>query len=725
MTNSREPSITIDDLLNRTQGYLPADQVPLLEEAYGVAKAAHLNHLRPSGEPYINHVLSVAQILAAMRLDRDTLISGLLHGTLKYPDTGIDEKFLTDKFGADVARIVRGTTRIDKVRFNSQIDYQAENIRKMLLAMSSDIRVLLVKLADRLNDMQLQDFPEDKAKEYARETMDLYAPLASRLGIDWLKRELEDRAFGILHPEEHHDLEERISSSLHDRERYVKEVKKLLSEKLHEYGIFDFSILGRPKHLYSIYKKLLKQQIPLEKVYDKVAFRIILKTVRECYQALGMVHAIWPPIEGRIKDYISQPKTNMYQSLHTSVIGPSGEFMEIQIRTDEMDKIAKEGIAAHWAYKEGATITEQDASSFQWLKQLVNWLQELKDPQEFLETVKDELHRDAKTYVLTPTGEVKELPGGATPLDFAYSIHTEVGNHCVGAKINGTIAPLKTPLRNGNVVEIMTSPRQQPNQGWLKLAKTSRAKSRIRHWLRQDELQKFSKLGEELCERELKKQHISLKKLIKTGHLKTILQKLHCNSLSNLFVKVGEGTISTSQISEILLPPELVTEPEPELAPSPETKGKRPEQRPTSDEVITIDGVDGVLMRISQCCLPMPGDEVMGFITNGRGISVHKRLCPNLLATDPARWIRVKWNEVKVNHRAQISIIAHDHKGVLGELCNTISEADANIANIDANISHDNLASLTIIVEVSGLDHLQRILQRLHSLDYVLEAKRV
>jgi GTP pyrophosphokinase len=350
--------------------------------------------------------------------------------------------------------------------------------------------------------------------EFAHETMDLYAPLASRLGIDWLKRELEDLSFSVLHPEEYKDLINRVDSSLMDRENYVSEIKALLSKELLKHGVKSFKVLGRPKHVLSIYRKLQVQQIPLEKVYDKVAFRIILKNVQDCYQTLGMIHSLWTPIDSRIKDYIAHPKPNMYQSLHTSVIGPSGDFMEIQIRTEEMDKIAKEGIAAHWAYKEGAKITQQDASNFKWLKQLVVWLQELKDPKDFLDTIKDELTEVKKTYALTPNGEVKELISGSTPLDFAYAIHTEVGNHCSRAKINGEIASLKRTLKNGDVVEIITSQNQTPNQGWLNLVKTSRAKNRIRHWLRQEEWEECCKIGEHICDRELKKNALNLKKLI-------------------------------------------------------------------------------------------------------------------------------------------------------------------------------------------------------------------
>jgi guanosine-3',5'-bis(diphosphate) 3'-pyrophosphohydrolase len=722
MTPQAEQHITIEDLVNRAQVYLPSQEMELLRKAYEISAKAHINHIRPNGDPYISHVLSVAQILASMRLDMATIIGGLFHGILKEPATGVTLEYIEKHFGSDIAHIVDGTTQIDKVQFNSNIEYQAENIRKMFLAMASDIRVLLVKLADRLNDMQILDFPPEKSIEFAEETMELYAPLAGRLGIDWLKRELEDRAFSVLHPEEYKDLISRVDSSLMDREKYVNDIKELLSKELLKHHITTFKVLGRPKHILSIYQKLQVQNIPLEKVYDKVAFRIILDNVQDCYQALGMIHSLWTPIDSRIKDYIAHPKPNRYQSLHTSVIGPSGDFMEIQIRTEEMDKIAKEGIAAHWAYKEGAKISQQDASTFKWLKQLVVWLQELKDPKEFLDTIKDELLPLKKTYVLTPNGEVKELVYGSTPLDFAYAIHTEVGNHCTGAKINGVISSLKKPLQNGDVIEIITSQNQIPNQGWLNLVRTGRAKSRIRHWLRQDEWEKACKVGEHICTKALKKHGLNLKKLIKSGKLRTLFQELHCNSLEELMYQVGSGKISTSRIIQMLLPEKFAQEEQDipsDLITSSGSKNK-------SDDILTIDGIDGVLMKISKCCMPMPGDEVMGFITAGRGISVHKAKCANLLATDPERWVSVQWNDTGASHQAQVSIKASDQKGLLAEVCHVVSEADANIVNIDAHASTGNsMALLHLIVEVKGLDHLSVVLQRIRNIAAITEARRV
>lgn len=717
---------TITDIISRAKEYMPDEDLAPIAKAHAFAGEVYAGHHRLSGKPYLQHAMAVAYLLANMRLDVPTICAGLLHGVLKQTEPRVSEAKLREEFGDDVATIVSGATRITSVQFNSQVAYQAENIRKMLLAMSSDIRVLLVKLADRLHDMQsLRHVTPAKQVEFAQETMELYAPLASRLGIDWIKRELEDLSFSYLHPAEFAKLAQSIQTTLPDREAYVEEIKALLSHHLIENGIGRFRILGRPKHLYSIYKKLLAQNIPIEKVYDKVAFRIIVHDLKECYEVLGIIHSIWAPIDGRFKDFISHPKANGYKSLHTSVVGPHGDFMEIQIRTEEMDRIAQEGIAAHWAYKEGKAVTSKDVKLFKWLKQLVQTLQELEDPKEFLDAVKGELYED-DIYVLTPTGEVRGFPRGSTPLDFAYGIHTEVGNHCSGARINGQIAPLKTELNNGDVVEILTSPTQKPHRGWLALVRTARAKSRIRQWLNQEEREKSLTVGREICERELRKQNLSLKKFIKTGHLKEILKSLACNSLDDLMRKVGSGKVTMPTIIRLLQPEELREEEaesvEAVLEQLPARRG-RGKGRP--DEVIVVDGADGVLTKISHCCMPVPGDEIGGFITAGRGISVHKANCPNLLASDPERRIAVSWAAaVQTTHRAPIQVVAQDQRGLLAAISNAIGGDDADIVNLEATTMAGGLARINVIVEVKGVDHLLRILQHLQQLGGVIEAKR-
>ena len=707
--------------------YLQEKDIEPLEKAYKFAEMIHADQVHPtSGEPYIVHLLSVTEILLTMRLDLQTVISGLLHGVLKQ-NPSLSIKDLEKDYGRDVANIVRGATKITSVKFNSKLTYQAENVRKLLLAMASDIRVLLVKLADRLHDMRsfiLDD--KEQQKELAQETLELYAPLASRMGIDWMKRELEDLAFKFLYTDEYTDITSRIESSTADRENYVKEVIDILRHKLAEINLNDCQIIGRPKHLYSIYKKIIAQKIPLEKVYDKVAFRIIVDSVKECYEALGVVHANWPPVPGRIKDFISTPKANNYQSMHTTVIGPYGEFMEVQIRTHEMNRIAQEGVAAHWAYKEGQSISKEDAKVFRGLKQLVKWLQELKDPKEFLDSVRGELF-DPDVYALTPNGDVKEFPQGSTPLDFAYTIHTEVGNSCVGAKVNGKIVPLKYKLQNGDVIEIVTSPKQRPRRDWLSLVKTSRAKSRIRHWLRREEKEKAMNVGREICERELRKYDTSLKKIIKTGHMKRILKEMHCNSLEDLLGKIGSGNLHIKNVIKAVQPEELRTE-ETERAEEQELiSSVAGHQREKSDEseAIKVEGVDDMLVKISQCCLPVPGDRIMGFITTGRGISIHKSNCHNLLATDPRRRIEVSWSAgVKTVHRAQIYLVLQNKKGMLAAVSNAISMDDANIVELEVKTSEDNLSTSNMVLEVEDLDHLSRLLQNLRHLDGVIEARR-
>ncbi|NOX26570.1 MAG: bifunctional (p)ppGpp synthetase/guanosine-3',5'-bis(diphosphate) 3'-pyrophosphohydrolase, partial [Deltaproteobacteria bacterium] len=547
----------MEDILALAGQYMSPENIGLLKKSYDYAVELYRNNpRRMSGNPYITHPLAVAHILATMQLDVHTVISGLLHKALRGVPPKSSDAELVKLFGGDVAAIVRGTTKINDIQFKSKLDYKAENVKKMLVAISSDIRVLLVKLADHLHDMQTLEYvPPARQRELAQDTMDLYAPMASRLGIDRIKRELEDAAFRYLYPAKFNELNSKMEMSLTEREKFVEEIKSILQQRIEAEGVPVFQVLGRPKHLYSIYRKLVAQNISVDKVYDKVAFRVIVREISECYEVMGIVHSLWQPIASRFKDFISSPKANLYQSLHTSVVGPHGDFMEIQIRTEKMDEIANDGIAAHWAYKEGADISRRDARFFHWLKQLVHSLQEVDDAREFLDTVRAELDY-SEVYALTPNGDVKELPTGSTPLDFAYSIHTEVGNHCIGAKIDGRIVPLRYMIQHGDVIEIITSTGQHPNQGWLNLVKTSRAKSRIRHWLKQEEQSLYLESGREICERELRKHNLSVKKLTKTGQLRNILKQLNCAALDDLFCRVGGGKIRVSALAGVLRPPE-------------------------------------------------------------------------------------------------------------------------------------------------------------------------
>ena len=715
----------LQGLLTTASSYLEVDLSPLTR-AHGFIQERHDGTLHPSGEPFVNHLLAVATTLASMKLDLDTIVAGLLSASL---DEGVaTPKELEEKFGKDVANIVNGATRITNVQYNSELIDQAENIRKLFLAMSADIRVILVRLADCLQDMvTLSSSSRERQRRLARETMDLYAPLASRLGIDWMKRDLEDMAFQYLFPVEYADISSRLESTLKQREAYVEEVFGIIQEKLKENNITPLRVLGRPKHLYSIYRKLVVQNIPLDRVYDKVAFRIIVNTVNECYETLGAIHANWQPVPGRIKDFISAPKANNYQSLHTTVIGPHDHFIEIQIRTEEMDRVAQEGVAAHWAYKAGQRITSRDVRMLRDIKKLVRSLQEVVDHREFLEMVHGELFQPG-VFALTPTGEVKELPRGSTPIDFAYSIHTEVGNHCSGARVNGQLVTLKTALQHGDIVEIITQKNQSPKRAWLQFVKTSRARNRIRQWLRGEEKEKFLILGREICERELKKHDTTLKKLVKGGQIRLMLKKLGCNTLDDMLVKVGSGAITVHHLLEALVPEELRAPEGKASAPElPEQPAPVEPQRAMLDsrEVIDIDGVNDMLVRVSQCCKPVPGDDIVGFITTGRGISIHKKDCANLRSTDPRRWLAVNWSgAVKTLHRSQLLIRAENRRNILADITSTISHDDAQIVSFNARTTPDNLAELDVVVEVSDLRHLQVVQQHLMQMPAIIEVHR-
>ncbi len=714
-------------LVSLASGYLNGVDLTPLTRAYEFVTERHSGQHFVTGEPYVEHLLAVASTLAAMKLDLDTIVAGLLHGTLKENVATLDE--LKKKFGNDIAKIVNGTTRITNVRYNSQLAHEAENIRKLLLAMGADIRVLLVRLADRLQDMLTLDARAEEERRYkARETMDLYAPLASRIGIEWLKRELEDLSFKYLFPVEYVDLTSHLESTMAERQAYVDEVREILNTKLKASNIEPVRIIGRPKHIYSIYKKLLAQKIPLERVYDKVAFRIIVRSVKECYQALGTVHADWTPVPGRIKDFISAPKSNNYQSLHTTVAGPRGHFIEIQIRTEEMDRVAQEGVAAHWAYKEGQKISSGDARLFKDIKTLVQSLQEVEDPSEFMESVRGELF-EPDVYALTPTGAVRELPRGSTPIDFAYAIHTAVGDTCVGAKVNGHMVQLKHELQSGDIVEILTQKNQHPRRAWLQLVKTSRARTRIRQYFRREENERSLKLGREICERELKKHDVNLGGLLKSGHLRLLLKQLKCGSLDEMLVRVGAGSITIPHLIRTLQPEEFrAAEEKRRMAEMVERAQRAAEEHrthPTQRNVIDIDGVDGMLIKVSQCCHPVPGDAIIGFITTGSGISIHKAECPNLQATDPTRWLDVAWAGLpQATHRASLQIRAENRKNLLAEISSTISADDANIVELNARTTVENIAELEILLEVVNLKHLQLLQQHLLQMPEVIEVRR-
>jgi GTP pyrophosphokinase len=710
--------IRLNDIIDKIQSYFPDADTSLIEKAYIYAAKVHAGQKRLTGEPYLSHHLATAYILAELHLDSASIAAGLLHDTLEDTLTSFEE--LEKMFGKDVAQIVDGVTKLSKIQFESRIQKQAENTRKMILAMSKDIRVLLVKLADRLHNMRTLNFQKDYKKvSIARETLDIYAPLAGRLGISWIKNELEDLAFLYIYPEEYQRLRKEVDARLGKRKAFVEEVKELIANKMSESGL-SCKVLGRPKNLYGIFRKMRIRKVPLEEIYDLIAFRIIMKGgIKECYEALGVVHSLWKQIPGRFKDYISLPKANMYQSLHTTVIGPYGERMEIQIRTEEMDIVANEGIAAHWLYKEGMIISKEKKHQFDWLSQLMEWQKELEDPREFIESVKMDLFPN-EVYVFTPGGEVKEFPRGATPIDFAYAIHTEIGNHCSGAKVNGRIVPLKYQLHTGETVEIITSNKHFPNRDWLKFAKTSRARAKIRQWIKAEEKEKSLALGKDLCAREFKRHHLDFNDFMKTKGVE-IAKTLSFKTPEDMLIAAGYGKISPSQIIRKLRP---------ETPDEQESKEEKPKVKKITEKAekqgILIHGLDDVLVHLGKCCTPVPGDEVVGYITRGRGVTIHRENCFNIHNLDPDRRIEVTWIETdNTNYPTKIRVSTIDQKGMLAAVSNVISAGEANILEAKVTTTPDYLAILNFVIAVKNRAQLRKILSNIRRLEGVKMAERI
>lgn len=712
--------MAIAELIERVKQYNPNADVECIERAYHVAKEAHRGQFRDSGEAYFQHPLEVAKILADLELDPITIAGGLLHDVLE--DTDMTTEELERMFGPTITLLVDGVTKLSRIPFRSKEEQQAQSLRKMFLAMAQDVRVVLIKLADRLHNMRtLRHLPVERQKKIARETLEIYTPLAHRLGMWSIKWEMEDLAFRYLEPEAYYNLVNRIAKRRQEREGELAQVMHTLKERLAELGI-NAELQGRPKHFYSIYQKMVRQGKELDEIYDLMAVRIIVDTVKDCYGALGLVHTLWKPVPGRFKDYVAMPKSNMYQSLHTTVIGPQGEPFEIQIRTWEMHRVAERGIAAHWLYKEGGQANTGFEEKVAWLRQVMDWLREMRDPHEFMETLKIDLFED-EVFVFTPKGDVKSLPAGATPVDFAFSVHTDVGLRCAGAKVNGRIVPLDYKLSNGEIVEILTTKTPNPSSDWLRFIKTSKARSKIRAWLKEEYRAESIARGREIIERELKKLGVDLKEVMRLERQLEVVRRYGFTSVDDLLAAVGYGKVTAPQVLSRLLGREEYERRRKQL------KIKRLQRKRSGSESrgVRVEGVDDLLIRLSKCCSPVPGDEIIGYITRGRGLSVHRRDCPNILALNgqAERCIEVEWDvEDTGSYPVEIAIEARDRVNLLSQIMNTISSTDTNITAVNARTNRHSIAHVRLVVDIQNVEQMYAIMARLRGVEGVFKVHR-
>jgi GTP pyrophosphokinase len=711
------PAVRLEDIVERIQSYNPEADVDLLRRAYIFSAKAHQGQTRLSGEAYLNHPIEVAAILAGLKLDAATVAAGLLHDTIE--DTPAKPEEILAMFGSEVSMLVDGMTKLSRMELQSREQREAENFRKMIVAMAKDIRVILIKLADRLHNMRtLKSLPPEKQKRIAQETLDIYAPLANRLGISKIKTELEDLSFMYMNPEAYRELAQKVQQRRVERESYINDLIEIIKGQLAEHG-YKGEVKGRPKHFYSIWQKMQKQGIAFEDIYDLIAIRIITDSKVNCYAILGLIHSLWTPVPGRFKDFIGVPKSNLYQSLHTTVIGPKGERVEFQIRTEEMHKLAEEGIAAHWRYKERSAISQKEEQQFAWLRQLLEWQRDLPDAKEFMETVKGDLFPDV-VYVFTPRGDVKELPQGSTPVDFAYSVHTDIGHQCVGAKVNGKIVPLKHVLRNGDKIEVVTQAGHTPSRDWLKFVKTSKARTRIKAWLKVEERRRSILLGKELLEKDLRKHELSPAKILKSDELIKIANEMSHNTLDDLLAAIGYGKVSAHLVANKLAPDKVHIEPIPKKPPQKQAK--------PSGGGMKISGMENMLIHLSKCCNPVPGDKVIGFITRGRGVSVHTADCPNVgeLTFDKDRLIEVSWGDLQTAaHAVKISVRTEDKPGLLASVSSSISSTEANITHAEAITGEDREATLNFTIDIKDVEHLNRIIKNIEAITGVIDVKRV
>ncbi len=722
---SHEKDLTVEELIQRIKNYHKEVDEPLITKAYEFAAHAHRHQKRSSGEPYIIHPLNVSATLAKLKMDEETIVAGLLHDVVE--DCDITPEEIEREFSNSIAQIVVGLTKISKIEFKSQLESQAENFRKMVVAMAKDLRVIIVKLADRMHNMRtLQYVSIAKQKKIAQETLDIYVPLASRLGINSLKGELEDLCLRYLHPDSYYRLAEKVAMKKDDRENYIANTVSLIKEKLDEYMV-ESQVSGRPKNFYSIYKKMKKREVDFEQIQDLLAFRIIVTSITDCYKSLGIIHSYFTPVPGRFKDYIAIPKVNNYQSLHSTVMGPKGERIEIQIRTWEMHEVAEKGIAAHWKYKEhGSTLAGQ--KRLDWINELVEFNQALDSNTEFMDVVKNDLDMGG-VFIFTPTGDVKELRFGATPLDFAYAVHTEVGNRCVGAKVNGKIVPLKYRLKSGDSVEILTSKNQTPTRDWLKIVKTSRARTKIRQHLSKLERDAGIDIGRQMLENALRVHQKNIKTLEKCGDLKIALDYLNLKELDELFFQLSAGNLNTKSVLSCI----------PSLKDSLKEKTLEGENFElysdkiknqakgiaSRDNAVIVEGIDDVEVRLGRCCNPIPGDNIFGFITKGRGITIHNANCNRIAELDQSRRVFVEWNPAyQQKHSVSIKVITHDKPGILSHLSKQINNMGINIKSALARSMPDAKGNFIFEVEVKDYSDLMRLVSMVESNEEVIAVSR-